>query len=346
MVGYRLGVSPETTVALAVTGMEDDSDASLARQGDAEGDGAPSRAATDIDSATVVIDPALPAELRMALAARTGKLVPYQGPVPAPEGPASSVGCFAFLAGLFFTLAALAVAHGGGGDYTLFAIGALSAMLALLARPRARDVAAAHSPVTEHRRYVLPSTDIDTEHWQLWKRAVDARNRIVRAEVVGGGQIDSVQVTEVLPQRLWDIADRLARLAEVRARHQDILGKVPADDPDIAPAVARQRRAQAVAVADVARRVRDLESFADLVDAADLAMRKEMIMRELSALDDTHADLLAGVGDSVADTDLSQRLTDDVGAVIEQAREAVRQANDAALHLALPGEDPDDSDAR
>ena len=86
--------------------------------------------------------------------------------------------------------------------------------------------------------------------------------------------------------------------------------------------------------------------FEIAMDAADLAMRKETIMRELSALDDTHADLLAGVGDSVADTDLSQRLTDDVSAVIEQAREAVKQANDAALNLALPGDDQDDTDER
>jgi hypothetical protein len=321
--------------------MEDEPEAALARQGDTDADGALSRAATDIDSAAVVIDPGLPDDMREALAARTGRLVPYQGPVPPPEGPPSSVGCFAFLAGLFFTLAALAVAHGGGGDYTLFAIGGLSAMLALLARPRARDVAAAHAPVTQHRRYVLPSSDIDAEHWQLWKKAVDARNRIVRAQVVSAGQIDSVQVTEVLPQRLWDIADRLARLSQVRARHQEILGQVPPDDPDIAPALARQRRAQDVAAADVARRVHDLESFADLVDAADLATRKESIMRELSALDDTHADLLAGVGDSAADADLSQRLADDVTAVIDQAREAVKQANDAALTLALPDDQAD-----
>jgi hypothetical protein len=215
----------------------------------------------------------------------------------------------------------------------------LSALFALLARPRAKDIAEAHAPVTEHRRYVLPSSDIDAEHWQLWKRAVDARNRIVRAEVVTTGEIDSIQVAEVLPQRLWDVADRLARLAEVRARHQDILGKIPEDDPDIAPALTRQRRAQAVAAADVARRVGDLEGFADLVDAADLAIRKEAVMRELSALDDSHADLLAGVGDSVADADVSQRLADDVTAVIEQAREAVRQANDAALTLAVGDDD-------
>ncbi len=215
-------------------------------------------------------------------------------------------------------------------------------LMTMLGRPSAREVEAAHAPVTQHRRYVLPSTDIDADHWKLWKRAVDARNRIAGADVVNDGRIDSVQVAEVLPQRLWDIAERLARLAEVRARHQEILGDVPPDDPDVAPAVTRQRRAQELALADATRRVSDLEKFADLVDAADLAARKESIVRELNELDDTHAELLAGIGDTALDTDLTHRLADDATAVIEQARQAIEQANEAALTLALPADQPGD----
>jgi hypothetical protein len=189
---------------------------------------------------------------------------------------------------------------------------------------------------------VLPSTDIDHVHWKLWKRAVDARNRIACADVVNAGRIDSVQVAEVLPQRLWDIAERLARLAEVRARHQEILGDVPPDDPDVAPAVTRQRRAQELALADAVRRVKDLEKFADLVDAADQAARKESIVRELNELDETHAELLAGIGDTGLDADLTHRLADDATAVIDQARQAIEWANEAALTLALPGDQPGD----
>jgi hypothetical protein len=149
----------------------------------------------------------------------------------------------------------------------------------------------------------------------------------------------------VLPQRLWDIAERLARVAEVRARHKQILGDIPADDPDVAPAVTRQRRAQELALADAVRRVSDLENFANLVTAADLAARKEAIVRELGELDDTHAELLAGIGDTDLDADLTHRLTDDATAVIEQARQAVEQANEAALTLALPGDEPGDEEA-
>jgi hypothetical protein len=214
-----------------------------------------------------------------------------------------------------------------------------SMLMTMLGRPSAREVEAAQAPVTKHRRYVLPSTDIDAEHWKLWKRAVDARNKIAGADVVNDGRIDSVQIAEVLPQRLWDIAERLARLAEVRARHQEILDGVPPDDPDVAPAVTRQQRAQELALADATRRVSDLETFADLVTAADLAARKESIVRELNDLDDAHAELLAGIGDTALDADLAHQLTDDATAVIEQARQAIEQANEAALALAPPGDD-------
>lgn len=309
------------------------------------GDGFERHAATDLDSATVVIDPQLPLDVWAALASANRKLVPYRGPVPRAELPRNGAGGCLVVAGIFFFVATLGFVNGAtGGGYTMLVVGAVATLFALLSRPGTRDVAAAQAPVTWHRRYVVPATDIDTAHWQLWKRAVDARNRIVRAEVVGAGHIDSVQIAEVLPQRLWEIAERLARLSEVRARQQEILGGIAPDDPDVAPAVSRQRRAQDIAAADVARRVRNLEAFADLVQRADSAIRKESVLTELHALDDKHADLIAAVGDTAADEDVAQRLADDVTAVIEQAREAIRQANDAARSLAGSDGEPDRED--
>jgi hypothetical protein len=320
----------------------DDADASVAGQGD----GTVRRSARHIDSATVVIDPKLPRYVRDALLRAAGTLVPYQGPVPAPTSPANGARGCTFLAGVFFILAIAGVGAGNGAlAYTMLMFAGTGLLVTMLGRPSTREIEAAHAPVTQHRRYVLPSTDIDAEHWKLWKRAVDARNRIADADVVNEGRIDSVQVAEVLPQRLWDIAERLARLAEVRARHREILGDVPPDDPDVAPAVNRQRRAQELALADATRRVSGLETFADLVAAADQAARKESIVRELNDLDDTHAELLAGIGDTALDTDLAHRLADDATAVIEQARKAIEQANEAALTLALPGDEPGDEEA-
>ena len=260
--------------------------------------------------------------------------------MPAPTTPANGARGCSFFAGIFFVVAIAGVGAGNGAvAYTMLVFAGASLLMTMLGRPSAREVEAAHAPVTEHRRYVLPSTDIDAEHWKLWKRAVDARNKIASADVVDDGRIDSVQIGEVLPQRLWDIAERLARLAEVRARHREILDGVPPDDPDVAPAVTRQRRAQELALADATRRVNDLETFADLVTAADLAARKESIVRELNDLDDTHAELLAGIGDTDLDADLAHQLANDATAVIEQAKQAIEQVNEAALALAPPGDD-------
>ena len=252
----------------------------------------------------------------------------------------SARGC-AFLAGVFFVLAVLgALAGNAAFASTMVMLAATGIPFVLAGRPSGSEILAAHAPITQHRRYVRPGTDIDADHWQLWKRAVHARNRIADASVVSDGRIDSVQITEVLPQRLWDVAQRLARLAEVRARQQEILGDVPPEDPDVAQAVARQRRAQELALADVARRVNDLENVAKLVDAADLASHKESIVRQLNELDDSHAELLAGIGDTALDANLTDRLADDATTVIEQARQAIEQANEAALNLALPAEGP------
>jgi hypothetical protein len=301
------------------------------------------RVAPHLDSATVVVDPSVPKEMWDALARSGGKLIPYRGPVPAPDVPVNRARGCAVLAGLFFVFAILGGLAGNlAFAFVMLMLAATGFPLALAGRPSDQEIAAAYAPITQHRHYVVPSTDIDAEHWQLWKRAVDARNRIAGASVVTAGHIDSVQIAEVLPERLWDIAERLARLAEVRARHREILGEVTSDDPDVAPIVNRQRQAQELVLSDVARRVDDLENFADLVDAADLATRKESVVRELHALDDTHADLLAGIGDTVTDADLAHRLADDATAVIEQARQAVKQANEAALNLSLPGDEPTD----
>ena len=306
-----------------------------------QGDETVRRTAKHVDKATVVIDPSLPRDLQDALVRAGGKLVPYRGPAPAPASPANGARGCSFFAGIFFVVAIAGVGAGNGAlAYTMLMFAGAGLLMTMLGRPSAREIRAAHAPVTQHRRYVLPGTDIDADHWKLWKRAVDARNRIAGADVIDAGRIDSVQVAEVLPQRLWDIAERLARLAEVRARHQEILGDVPPEDPDVAPAVTRQRRAQELALADATRRVSELEKFADLVDAADRAARKESIVRELNELDDTHADLLAGIGDTDLDTDLTHRLADDATTVIEQARQAIDQANAAALTLALPADKP------
>jgi hypothetical protein len=191
------------------------------------------------------------------------------------------------------------------------------------------------APAIYHRRYVCPPRDMDAAARHAWQRTVLAANKTARSDVVRQQLIDSVRVTAVLPYHLWDVAERLARLSGLRDNHRAILDGVAADDPDVAVVLDPQRQALALAVADVERRVRDLEVFASRVMEADAAKRREEAVRRLAELNDVHRDLLARVGGG---SDLPE--THDVQAVIDQANMAVRAANEAGRSLALlsPGD--------
>jgi hypothetical protein len=181
-----------------------------------------------------------------------------------------------------------------------------------------------------HKRYACPPQDMDAEARQAWQRTVLAANKTARSDVVRQQLIDSVRVTTVLPYHLWDIAERLARVSALRGSHRDILDGVAPDDPDVAVVLDPQRKAHALAVADIERRVQDLEIFASRVMDADAAKRREEAVRRLADLNDVHRDLVARVGGG---SDLPE--THDVQAVIDQANKAVRAANEAGRSLAL-----------
>jgi hypothetical protein len=188
-----------------------------------------------------------------------------------------------------------------------------------------------------HRRYVCPPQDLDAEARQAWQRTVLAANKTARSDVVRQQLIDSVRVTTVLPYHLWDIAERLARVSGLRGSHRDILDGVATDDPDVAVVLEPQRQAHALAVADIERRVRDLEVFASRVMEADAAKRREEAVRRLADLNDVHRDLVARVGSTTNPLGSDLPETHDVQAVIDQAHKAVRAANEAGRSLCLPG---------
>jgi hypothetical protein len=301
----------------------------------------------DVDA--VVIDPAVGDEARRSLAGLAADvLVPYRQPVPVAETPKKSVttpvGVGVAAAGFAGGFAAV----GTSFQWSLNMIAPVTFCAAMVAmgdyadrRRKAR--AAGHPAIAWHGRYVVPVADIDSESWPLWERAAAGQERITGATVVRQDLIDSVQVAAVLPQRLWEIAERLALLSEARERQRDILGVVPADDPAIVATVGWQRRAQDLAAADITRRVTDLEALGDLFAAADAAIDRERIASELADLNDLHADLLARIGENATDAEPAGQIAGDVAEIIEQARAAVSRANAAAVALALPGEDPADS---
>jgi hypothetical protein len=187
-----------------------------------------------------------------------------------------------------------------------------------------------------HRRYIVPSADLDPKAMSLWSRVDRAASRIVNSDVVGQQRIDSVRVSTVLPYHIWDIADKLARLSALRKEHHVILAEVDVGDPDVEVVLGPQCRVKALADADIERQIQQLEEFADRAEEADAAMRREQAMRRLATLNDRHADLLARIGPSGEDAEIAALASHDIQAVIEQANEAIRQANEVGLSLGLP----------
>jgi hypothetical protein len=284
------------------------------------------------DGGAIVFDPEVGDDVRRALTGPTadGLLIPYRGPVQGATATernmATPVGCGIGVSGLAAGLAVL----GTSVQWTLNIIIPVSLCGAVVGTgeyvERRKTARRAKFAIACHRRYVRPRTDIDAAFLPLWNRAAAAAEQIAAAEVVVADRVDSAQVTALLPHRLWEIAERLARLTEARDRQREILGGAAPDDPDLAATVAQQRAAQDLAAADATRRVERLEEIAGLLAQADLAVGRETVANALAGLNAIHAELLAGVGETEADADLTERVRLEAQTVIDQAHKATWQA--------------------
>jgi hypothetical protein len=191
---------------------------------------------------------------------------------------------------------------------------------------------ARHAAAYYHRRYVLPRTDISEADKEVWARAIIAANAIGESEVVRQQRIDSVQVAVALPQRLWQIAEPLARLSEVRERLQ-----AERDDADFAARVTRLDRELARVARRIEKRVAKLEAVAADLNEADAVLHREAKKERLMEIGDLLLELRARTEDTPDDLDVTDHMRLEVQAVIEQA-------NEAALSLALPDHDEDEDE--
>jgi len=121
-------------------------------------------------------------------------------------------------------------------------------------------------------------------------------------------------------------------LSEARAAQRATFAGFSPEDPDIVAMSAPYVRAQESIAQDADQRVVALEKFADGVERADDAARKLALLPKLAELNGLHADMITLLGPDV-DADLMQRLSGDAQFVIQQARQAIEEANDAAASL-------------
>jgi hypothetical protein len=287
-------------------------------------------------------------------------LIPYRKAPPARKAPPEPGDLSATYAAMWrrgLGSVACAIAAGFAGSWNLGALmaalillsvvlgtmwlaGLAKALLIIERRALLRRWHIENIPSIFHRRYVVPRTDIAGEGTQAWRRAIAAANKISQSDVVNQRlvSVDPEQVATVMPHRLWEIAERLAKLSQATDAHRQALGDIDPSHRDVAATVAQQRHIQNLAYADITKRVVSLEAIAAKVTEADDAKRREAAAIRLAKINPLHAGLLDGHGVTIGDPGIADRLGDDVQAVIEQSRRAIQEANEAAMSLILPDE--------
>lgn len=299
----------------------------------------------------IVIDPRVPDEARRALSVARGQLIPYWQPAPPKPAPPAPVtgrqvvtwGVTA-LGGLIGAVLAGAAGSVGWVALLLAVAGLATAGTVMngFARTRASQQWAArqwnlrHARVYWHRQYIVPGTDLDDAARQTWARTVAAANRIGGSYVVQAKIVDSVQVAEDLPQRVWEIAEGLTGLSRARGRQREILRQAGSDTERVAAKVSAQERVMKAEARRLEGRVRRLEEIAGLMRKADAVKRPEVVVDHLGEVDDLLGELRARSVDLPPGLDPAERLRVEAQAVIDQA-------NEAARNLALPdlGEEDD-----
>jgi len=276
----------------------------------------------------------------MAIAATGGQLVPFRkSPPRVPPRPTPVTGRNALIWGAFalaFLIGTLLAAVAGSIGFVVILLiatamatgGSVRTWFAASNTSQAwarEQWSIRYVGVFWHRRYVVPQTDLDDEARPIWARAVAAANEIRESYVVQQHIVDSVQVAVVLPDRLWEIAEGLASLSQVRGRLREILRQSGSDGQRVAAKASAQDRQIEEEATRLEGRVRKLEEIAGLLREADAAKRSEAVLERLGEVDEMLGDLRARSAGTSLDLDPAERL-----------RLEVQAANEAARDLALP----------
>ncbi|MDX3004306.1 hypothetical protein PWY87_21645 [Kribbella solani] len=180
----------------------------------------------------------------------------------------------------------------------------------------------------QHGKYLLPE-DFDDVAGRLLGRAQRAVKTVLEATVTRRGLLDDVKNELVLPEQLWDIAQVLREQTVLRARQHDIArGMVTAElDAVLGP----QRRALALSVDAIRRKVDLLDRYADRVRSADAALRAEAALGD----GDRYIELLART-EPAGDTSVVEGFADEANALKDTLTRSIDAARDAGKTLALP----------
>lgn len=179
-------------------------------------------------------------------------------------------------------------------------------------------------------RYVIPQ-DLDYPCQVLLRRAQDAVDTILASDVNRAGLIDTIDNQVTLPDEVWQISKRLARLSAMHYEHGRI---VPRElPPGLDEAFKPYTSALDAAWTSLSQRVRHLEEYALQVLHADDVYRAH---RRLQVLVDRTPDYQRLVAETVQD-ELAhlhiKELSEQAQHMRELFEESINQARLAAGHL-------------
>jgi hypothetical protein len=180
----------------------------------------------------------------------------------------------------------------------------------------------------EYGKYLIPA-DFDEEAGRSLGRAQRAVKTVLEATVTRQGLLDDVKNELVLPEQLWDIAQVLREQTVLRARQRDIARGMATAELDAV--LGPQRRALALSVEAIRRKVDLLDQYADRVRSADAALRAEAALGD----GDRYIELLART-EPAGDTSLVESFTDEATALKDTLTRTINAARDAGRTLALP----------
>ena len=287
-----------------------------------------------------VFAPDVPAGVRRLYERRPELFVPASAPRPKREtswsvAPANTFGTLlvwitvcvgGWILALIFLAGTLPVAVAAWSAVALAGIAVL-ATGGILVKSGMED--RGHKAVRlQHGKYLLPE-DFDAPAARLLGRAQRAVKTVLEATVTQRGLLDEMKNELVLPEQLWDIAQVLREHTVLRARQRDVArGMATAE---LEAVLGPQRRALALSVDAIKRKVDLLDQYADRVRSADAALRAEAALAD----GDRYIELLART-EPVGDTSIVQGFADEATALKETLTRTINAARDAGRTLALP----------
>jgi hypothetical protein len=287
-----------------------------------------------------VFAPDVPAGVRRLYERRPELFVPASAPRPKREtswsvAPANTFGTLlvwitvcvgGWILALIFLAGTLPVAVAAWSAVALAGIAVL-ATGGILVKSGMED--RGHKAVRlQHGKYLLPE-DFDAPAARLLGRAQRAVKTVLEATVTRRGLLDEMKNELVLPEQLWDIAQVLREHTVLRARQRDVARGMATAELEVV--LGPQRRALALSVDAIKRKVDLLDQYADRVRSADAALRAEAALGD----GDRYIELLART-EPVGDTSIVQGFADEATTLKETLTRTINAARDAGRTLALP----------